>query len=720
MSSATRSSAQASKAKKRELEKSDEDKHGGSGGNNKTNKDENIMDETDAHGPPGGGPPGILRPRKPPGEVTPNPTAGSASRSEAAEDASMDAEEEAEPNAATANSSGSGSLNNVFERAKIFSQAAATGAPPAAPAAGNKVQTKLNMNVKPKLHEKETFLYFSITLEQTDMPSKIIRDNCGKMFSALVSHDKIINVVVRKPVRGGKDKYGRKLKHISSAAMVPECHDTLLKYVSFINEPADFSKPIKGRKGKVFQGVFSIGTVEGITDDDMSALFIDLSEQGYSIEVKRYQCEHSVKALLAGNVSGDIPLTEMQRLGQRALQTAIREGSAAKSPLQRGLLNAAIDKGEYNTLVAFEYPPNNFQRHVEGQAFVETKCKQVMSFEISTAIQKEVIGVMTHFKTALRAEGLGCSTVLVVPKGKEDKQASVKRYKDMLAISVGHNKLLSTIELRNVRTIEENFEIVLDSGNVTKNLKTILLEAKTRKGASIFSSVYDTGEGEFAASYYNLGDREAGANNVAKHVASWVLYHLIFEYGAGNEANVENIMKQHFHGSQRTVAYTHSNYNSNTGIVTIHQEQQDLMQDDSEFLDLQQEAWFDLSFLSPAVVHGNTAAAALFNPDAGSAGSMNTTQYMAHEYGAGGNVKSILDQVRLNGESEETASDGGNVEHVDMETNEQNEEQDVVPPQQRDSASGNSAQHSYSTAPQAAGSTGFPPPGQEPVVEDSE
>ena len=146
----------------------------------------------------------------------------------------------------------------------------------------------------------------------------------------------------------------------------------------------------------------------------------------------------------------------------------------------------------------------------------------------------------------------------------------------MLAISVGHNKLLSTIELWNVRTIEEEFVINLVSGPITTTLKAILLLAKIRSGASIFSSVYASDEGEFLASYYNLGDREPAANNVAQHVTAWVLYHLIFDHKAMNDPNVELIMTQHFHSSQCNFAYSRSNYNSNTGVVIIHRDQQDL------------------------------------------------------------------------------------------------------------------------------------------------
>jgi hypothetical protein len=600
---------------------------------------------------------------------------------------------------------GASRLDGIRKRATLYSKVAA------APAPAPKVQQTLNMQAKAKQHTEELFLHLSTVVEPTPWPSKDVRATCGNVFTRIITHPKIVCVLVRKSKRQEK-----KLKHITSAAMNPTTHDDLLRYIVFTNDSADFSKPVKAKKGKMFSGIFSIGTLGKATEDELSGLFIDLAEQGINIEVKKYQSEHSSKAFLATNVSGDIPLSVMQNLGQKAFHSAIRELFRSQSGVRRGMMEEAISRGDYDVLVTFDYPPHNYQRYVEGQPVVDTKCKQVMSFEINMAIYQDAIEAMPLLKAALREEGLGRSICLLIPKGKESSSTSVKRYKDWLNTSVGHNKLLSTTELRNIRTIEEEFTIELaNSQTLTTTLKKLLLGAKTNNGNDIFSAVYSTEEGEFAANYYNMGDRQAAAQNVTQHVAAWLLYHLIFDIKARSNENVEDIMRRHFNSSQREVAFSHSNYNSQSRVVTIHRDQQDLAEEDTEFLDLQSEPWFDLAFLNPTVSHGNTAAGVIFDPDANSIGSMNTQQYMAHEYGGHG-IEAILDQIQDEAEADEADDEAA----VDVPMNNNAEQGTSTQPTAPAGASTNNAAASSSTAPPAAGSTGLPPPPKTGVVEAGE
>ena len=287
---------------------------------------------------------------------------------------------------------------------------------------------------------------------------------------------------------------------------------------------------------------------------------------------------------------------------------------------------------KYKVFVSRGYPPNFFQRNDDGSPRVDNEHKQYLSIELSEEIVNEFEDGASHIKKALRANGMG-RTLLVGRTRSKEQGNSYDLYKDRLLGHQVYNCALSSTTLPymdRISTVGEILSTNPDTNEPTRirtSLLTILLELKTEGGLHVFDAIFPS-HGVYRGTYHVMGDRANAAAHVAKHPPTWLMFKLIFDLGARDEANIKAFMRMYFDSRQVNLALERGQYDVDSGNYSVDLPQSTTTEDDEEMAEMRTQPWFDLSLVQATVSQGDTAAGIAFNPDGNSVSSMNTAAWM--------------------------------------------------------------------------------------------
>ena len=154
------------------------------------------------------------------------------------------------------------------------------------------------------------------------------------------------------------------LKHITSAAMIPNKWSKFNNYVTCDNEVANLTQEIRGNKPWVLKLVVTIGSNIDIKDI-VKENAIAMVQGGLLIEVKRLQVIHSKRGLRVTMLPKNTDLAYVQKHVQccitEAVHKTIDEGSDSLMRKEFAKIN-----GDFKILVDLAYPPSNFERQKKG------------------------------------------------------------------------------------------------------------------------------------------------------------------------------------------------------------------------------------------------------------------------------------------------------------------------------------------------------------------
>ena len=503
---------------------------------------------------------------------------------------------------------------------------------------------------KEATHSHSTWCHAQINVQATKAPSIVVRSEVHHMWASLLEHDNVICILpIAKRVK----------KKLTSPSLFPKKHDELKKYLTITNKPEDLMREIKGKKGKDFSLIFQMGTDKALEESDIISVAIDLSESGFQFEIKRFQAERSEEGILAVLLSSHIPLPYLQTQLQACIISAVREANREKGAVRRSMLEEQIKKGTFQILVNRKYAPHYFSRYVDGAPRVDTLHKKIVSIEYNSTIACELKGLTPLFKRHARLLGLGEKAMFILPK--ESDEPGYTRYKDYLENHQMYNVSLSSVELPHMSFINTPVHIGVEEpgANATEpvTLLQLLMKAKTPTGQVVFSAIFPTASGH-TGMYHNIGDRMDAAHNIAQHPPSWTMYELIVKHGMRDGTRIHNFLSQCFPTAHVKLAENCSQYNPESTTFSMIEAAGLEDEDDVELRELQQEAWFDMSLVRPAVTHGSMAAGIAFNPDDNnSTSSMTTRAWMASEYGPTAGMQGYL--ASLSGNNQTTSATSG-------------------------------------------------------------
>jgi hypothetical protein len=260
------------------------------------------------------------------------------------------------------------------------------------------------------------------------------------------------------------------------------------------------------------------------------------------------------------------------------------------------------------------YPPMNYEKFKKGskQNF-NAKNKQIYIIEYDMEVE-ELMGMAKHaFKILLRQK-LGLKTFMLWVPDEEASINTMRRYKQILATHLAMMECVSSIELAGIMDLDGEHRVSVtnqEGATEIKNVsvRSVLMDIKVPGTNQPLFLMITSSRAEGCEGLLPTGRiREEEAQKVALHVASSVMYRMMFEVLV-DPLDIADVIKCGFSLEHAKVAMEYSSYVVDTRTVNLHTSS-GLSNADDDMRDLEED-WIDMSILE------NTAVLEIGNMDSG-------------------------------------------------------------------------------------------------------
>ena len=171
----------------------------------------------------------------------------------------------------------------------------------------------------------------------------------------------------------------RKQKPITSTSIVPLKWEAASKYVTCINDRADFTRPTRGNKPRIFKLIITLGSDTKITKT-VEENTVDMAQGGIIVEIKPLQVIHSKKQILIAMIPKSVNLKYMQEKSQECLIKVVQK--TIRDSGESGVKKSIALTLDFNILMDVGYPPMNFEKFRKGKKTNTTRKRKKTRYGI--------------------------------------------------------------------------------------------------------------------------------------------------------------------------------------------------------------------------------------------------------------------------------------------------------------------------------------------------
>ena len=351
---------------------------------------------------------------------------------------------------------------------------------------------------------------------------------------------------------------------------------------------------------------------------------IDLADDNLTMEVKKIDCAHDkndIMVLMSYIALGEeFSQSAIAEALNQAYQSWVRDQNITK-PRKERMLRMAL-----KVAVELTYPPHGeYKSYKKGEARPKYKASNKRAFRITYDAAKEsaIRECMNsgRWKAELRARGLGRHVfVREIPDDKAEGP-TVTRFREDCDIHLATQSSATYGYLVGVTALDAAVEITIEGdGDIgaqvvrMMSLRQVLWEVK-HNGKDLFRALALQRNGTVIAVVCEGDGRGELLTNIASATAAWVMYYLLFEVDV-TTASVETALASWFSLVHRTAAISFSEYDQDTGMVTLLDANEGEMEG-NEAQEAIAEGILDLSILDnpPTISRGSAMAGACYDSD---------------------------------------------------------------------------------------------------------